>query len=98
MKKIILYLLIIISSYLSAQKYVPFPTENAQWNVFYASTFTGGKMDTTLLKYSLQGDTTINSVVYRKLCRNIGTYVLPIYKRIGCMREQDKKIYYFGLS
>ena len=76
--------------------YVPFPTENAQWNVFYASSYNDSPMDTTLLQYSLQGDTTINGTVYRKMCRNIGTIANPIYKSVGGLREQDKKIYYVG--
>ncbi len=86
----------VISTGLNAQKYVPFPTENAEWNVFYASTFTGGKIDTTLLKYSLQGDTTINSVLYRKVCRNIGSQANPIYRGIGGLREQNKKVFCIG--
>ena len=98
MKIIFLFALLVLSIGINAQKYVPFPTENADWNVFYASTFTGEKMDTTLLQYSLQGDTTINSTVYRKVCRNIGTKAQPIYKGIGGIREQNKKIYYYGLS
>jgi len=76
--------------------YVPFPTENAQWNVFYASSYNDSPMDTTLLQYSLQGDTTINGTVYRKMCRNIGTIANPIYKSVGGLREQDKKIYYYS--
>ena len=96
MKKILLYLLVVISIGINAQKYVPFPTANAQWNVFYASSYNDSPMDTTLLQYSLQGDTTINGTVYRKMCRNIGTFANPIYKSVGGLREQDKKIYYYS--
>lgn len=78
--------------------YVPFPTENAEWNMFYAYSYTGGQMDTTLLQYSLQGDTTISGIVYRKLCRNIGSLAVPMYKGVGGLREQDKRIYYVGES
>lgn len=83
---------------LTAQKYDPFPTENAQWNVFYASKWEDSPNDTILFQYSLQGDTTINNTTYRKVCRNIGTIAQSIYKGIGGLREQDKKIYYYGLS
>ncbi len=98
MKKLILYLFLLIPVMAGAQKYVPFPTENAQWNVFYSSNVNDAPMDTTLLQYSLQGDTTINSIVYHKVCRNIGTIDNPIYKGVGGLREKDKKIYYSGIG
>jgi len=98
MKKVIVFLLLGISLSVSAQKYVPFPTENAAWNVFYAYSYNGEPMDTTMLQYSLQGDTTISGKLYRKVCRNIGSHLDPIYKWVGGLREQDKKVYYFGLS
>ena len=84
MKKLILFI-------------VPFPTENAQWNVFYTlSLSSSAPTDTTLLQYSLQGDTTINGIVYRKMCRNIGSIANPIYRSVGGLREQDKRIYYYS--
>ena len=98
MKKLIVFLLIGISVCVSAQKYVPFPTENAEWNIFYAYSYHGEPMDTTLLQYSLQGDTAINGLIYRKVCRNIGSQIEPIYKVVGGLREQDKKIFYIGES
>jgi len=98
MKKIIVFLLLGISVNVNAQHYVPFPTENATWNMFYAYSYTGGQMDTTLLQYSLQGDTTIRGIVYRKVCRNIGSMTEPRYKGVGGLREQDKRIYYVGES
>ena len=96
MKNNLLYLFVVISVGINAQKYVPFPTANAQWNVFFALSYNDSPMDTTLLQYSLQGDTTINGTVYHKMCRNIGTIENPIYKGVGGLREQDKKIYYVG--
>ena len=98
MKKLIVFLLIGISVCVSAQKYVPFPTGNAEWNVFYAYSYHGEPMDTTLLQYSLQGDTTISGLIYRKVCRNIGSQIEPIYKGVGGLREQDKKVFYIGES
>jgi len=81
----------------NAQKYVPFPTENAKWNVFYASSWYFSPMDTTLLQYSLKGgDTIINEKTYHKFCQNIGTKDNPVYRGIGGIREQDRKIYYCG--
>ncbi|MEA4974688.1 MAG: T9SS type A sorting domain-containing protein [Paludibacter sp.] len=98
MKKMMLYLFVAISASLGAQKYVPFPTENAEWNVLYISIWNIPPIDTTLLKYSLQGDTIINSTIYKKVSQNIGTDSIPIYKGIGGLREQNKKIYYCGES
>ncbi|OJX87678.1 MAG: hypothetical protein BGP01_03670 [Paludibacter sp. 47-17] len=98
MKKIILYWILTVAVSLAAQKYVPFPTENAQWNVFYASRWNFSPMDTSLLQYSLQGDTIINETIYCKVVRNTGTLSNPIYNGIGGIREQDKKIYYVGYS
>lgn len=91
MKKIILFLLLAFPSCLIAQKYVPFPTDNAEWNVMKVVYDEG--VDTLLIQCSLQGDTTINDIAYRKLCKNIGTVDEPLYKGIGGLREQDKKIY-----
>ncbi|OQB30657.1 MAG: hypothetical protein BWY08_01017 [Bacteroidetes bacterium ADurb.Bin174] len=96
MKKRILYWMLTIAVGLTAQRYVPFPTENAQWNVFYASQRDFSPMDTTLLQYSLQGDTIINGKTYSKFCQNIGTIDNPMYKGIGGIREQDRRIYYWG--
>ena len=90
--------LLFISFFVNAQQYVSFPTENAQWNVFYASQWDFSPMDTTLLQYSLQGDTIINETIYRKVVRNTGTLSNPVYNGIGGIREQEKKIYYVGYS
>lgn len=87
-----------ISASVGAQKYVSFPTENAEWNVRYISIWKTPPIDTTLLKYSLQGDTIINSIIYKEVSLNIGTDSIPIYKGVGGLREQNKKIYYCGES
>jgi len=102
MKKLILFLFLASSICLYSQKYVPFPTDSANWSVMleYENINLGGpdsfKPVTALLQYSLQGDTIINSITYRKLCKNIGTVVAPVYTGIGGLREQDKKIYFVG--
>ena len=90
-------LLILFSTITFSQKYVPFPTENAEWHVRYISmSYPPLIYDTTLLKYSLRGDTLINSIVYKKVCRNVGTNTQPKYLGIGGLREQNKRIYYLG--
>ena len=98
MKKIIIFISLVLSVGIYAQKYVPFPSENAEWNVFYASSWNGSPMDTTLMQYSLQGDTTINGIGYHKVVRNIATSSNPVYKSVGGLREQNKKVYYNGFG
>lgn len=99
MKKLLFNLLILFSASINAQKYVPFPTNNATWNVFYASKdYNEFKIDTTLLQYVLQGDTIINNITYKKVSRNIGTQSAPVYKGVGGLREENKKVFYIGLS
>jgi len=81
-----------------SQQYVPFPTENAEWNVKYTSWpyEYPEQAETRLLKYSLHGDTIINEVVYHKLCLNVGTNEHPVYVGVGGLREQNKQVYYIG--
>ncbi len=81
---------------LKSQNYVPFPTENVNWNVYYVGTCEEKAPDTTLLRYTIHGDTTINEVAYKKLCLESGDTINPIVKAIGGIREKDKKIYYNG--
>ena len=81
---------------LKSQNYVPFPTENVNWNVYYLGTCEEKAPDTTLLRYTIHGDTTINEVAYKKLCLESGDTINPIVKAIGGIREKDKKIYYKG--
>lgn len=84
---------------LKGQEYVPFPTENCRWNVFYAGTCSEEEPpDTLLLRYTLHGDTTINEISYRKLCLESGDTASPKITPIGGIREADKKIYYCGLT
>lgn len=96
MKRTIMFIMLVLPMCINAQKYVPFPTENVQWNMFFASSLYGSTTDTVILKYSLQGDTIINNIQYKKLCRNIGSDNQPIYRGIGGLREQEKRIYYVG--
>lgn len=96
MKKTLLLLLLFIAGIVSAQKYVPFPTGDAEWNINYTTGTYGFPTSSYLKQYSLHGDTVINNVTYRKLCMNIGTVDNPVYKVMGGLREQDKKIYYWG--
>ena len=82
----------------SAQKYVPFPTQQAQWNVCYGTGTNYFPMSYYILQYSLQGDTTINGVVYHKLYKNVDSFDKPNFRYAGALREQDKKIYFYGFG
>jgi hypothetical protein len=81
---------------LKSQNYIPFPTENVNWNVYYRGTCHERPPDTILLRYTIRGDTTINDISYKKLCLERGDTINPIIEAIGGIREKDKKIYYNG--
>lgn len=90
-------LIFIINQSLKSQDYVPFPTENVNWNVFYAGTCKETPPDTSLFRYTIHGDTTINENQYSKLCiETTGGTFNPKVRTIGGLRESDKKIYYIG--
>lgn len=98
MKKSTFFLIVILCSNLAfGQKYVPFQAKNAEWNVklsYYP--YEIPKLETSLLSFSLQGDTIIDLISYKKLCQNIGSVQNPVYVGVGGLRESDKKIYYIG--
>jgi hypothetical protein len=89
-------LIFIINHSLKSQDYVPFPTENVNWNVFYAGTCEEAPPDTALLRYTIHGDITINENEYSKLCLETGDTINPKVQTIGGLRESEKKIYYIG--
>jgi len=96
-KSTLFFLVLLFSTFAFGQKYVPFPTKNAEWNVklsYYPYEYP--KLETSLVSYSLQGDTIVNQIVYKKICQNIGSVQNPVYVGIGGLRESDKKIYYVG--
>lgn len=98
MKKtiIILGMALIVNLSLKGQDYIPFPTENVNWNVFYAGTCEEAPPDTVLIRYTIHGDTTINEIQYSKLCIESGDTANPKIQGIGGLREIDKKVYYRG--
>ena len=93
---LILGLILITNQSLKSQDYVPFPTENVNWNVFYTGTCDDAPPVPTLLRYTIHGDTTINEIQYLKLCLETGDTINPKVRTIGGLRERDKKIYYRG--
>ena len=98
MKRLILVvgLIFILNPHLKSQTYVPFPTGNVNWNVFYAGSCDESPPDTVLLRYTIHGDTIINGMQYSKLCLESGDTANPVIHSIGGLREENKKIYYTG--
>jgi hypothetical protein len=99
MKTFLLTVLILTcSTFLFGQKYVAFPTANAEWNEKFSSNpyEIPQQVETVMLRYSLHGDTLVNGISYKKLCLNVGSQLNPVYVGIGDLREQDKKIFYIG--
>ncbi|HNV80700.1 MAG TPA: T9SS type A sorting domain-containing protein [Tenuifilaceae bacterium] len=93
---IIAGMLLLVTLNAKAQDYVPFPTGNVNWNVFYAGTCEEAPPDSILIRYAIHGDTVINDIQYLKLCIEEGDTLNPIIRGIGGLRENDKKIYYLG--
>lgn len=89
-------LILIFNQILLSQDYVPFPAENVNWNVFYAGTCEEAPPDTVLIRYTIHGDTTINEILYSKLCIESRDTANPKIQGIGGLRESDKKIYFRG--
>jgi len=98
MKPTVFFMLVLFSSSVTlGQKYVPFPTENAEWNAMYSSYSEGtGHRTISISNYSLKGDTIINGVTYKNVCLNIGSNETPVYVGIGGLREDNKRVYYIG--
>jgi hypothetical protein len=98
MKKInLIWMIWVLPFYLSqGQEYVPFPTENATWNICLLDGCSYPSTDTIQRRYGLHGDTTINNINYNRLCIERGDTANPEIEPIGGLREKNKKIYYYG--
>jgi hypothetical protein len=84
------------STELKSQNYVPFPTENAQWNVYLEYSMSENPADTILMQYVLNADTTINQLRYNRLCLQSNASDTACVAPIGGIREKDKRIYFIG--
>jgi hypothetical protein len=99
MKTLSLVSIIILSlvNDLKGQVYVPFPIEEVNWNIFLVfSCDDNVPPDTSLLRYTIHGDTTINELVYNKLCLESGDTLDPEIHSVGGLREDSRKIYFVG--
>src|ERR1035437_1050689 len=101
MKKSILFFLLIATTSISSQKYVPFPTENAQWNTHYKNNSSYSGLLSCIETYIQQGDTVINTKIYKKIYLKSYIGGEQTIRFIGGIREENKCIYwidyyYFG--
>lgn len=89
--------LLFVIPIVEGQDYIPFPTQNASWNVYLESSCDNeSPPDTFLLRYTVLGDTTIKDKAYNKLIVECGDTINPTLMQSGGIREEGKKIYYFG--
>lgn len=79
-----------------AQSTAAFPTMDAQWNVYLEYSVQEHPTDTVLLRYVLDGDTSINGLEYVRLCLKSSEDESAILTPVGGLREAEKKIYYIG--
>ena len=102
MKKIIFILLALAFFRVNAQsyQYVPFPTGNTVWSEYYKSAEQQSYpwIYTYYDKIAMTGeDTTINGKVYKKLYTfNDSVFNINNATYLGGIREENKKIYYYG--
>jgi len=95
MKKSVLFFVLIISGNIFSQKYVPFPTSGAVWNLKFREYFQQiESYQTHKISYILRGDTVIDNIVYKKLCTYNNDLLQPIYYGYGVIREENKRIYF----
>lgn len=88
-----MFILLVLSISISAQKYVPFPTENASWSQI--KWYQGTCDFPCKYQYKMLGDTLINSTLYQKIYKqndSLANSVNAFY--FGALREQAKKIYF----
>ena len=60
----ILFTMLIIFAKATAQTYIPFPTDSAQWSVGHTQ-YT--PLSQTAFQYKMKGDTLLNGIIYHKI-------------------------------
>ena len=93
-KTLLLILSFIILQNISAQDYVPFPSEDAQWNGFHFGYVPNMWSSISNYHYIMDGDTVINSIDYKKIYFDeLEDNQTPTY--IGALREDENKNIFF---
>ena len=98
MKKTFLFLAILFETNAFGTQYVPLVTENVEWQTLsttYPFEFQMAKTITHQI-YTLNGDTVIGNLTYKKICLKTKIDEQTKYDYFGAIREQNKKIYYIG--
>ena len=83
LKSFLLLIVVILFQEIKAQEYTPFPTDSAVWFVEHYI-----KFERNEIKYIMKGDTVINDKNYSRLYQGS--------RFLGGIREEDKKVYFFG--
>jgi len=83
MKKIVLLSLVLLSKLNIAQNFAPI---GAKWHY---EVINGAGQQVGFLKWEVTGDTTINNLIYRKVDRNLGRFLL---------REEGSMVYWYNQS
>jgi len=95
MRRLLILISIVFSSQIvNCQNYVPFPTDFAQWNTL-RTWYQGGEwgnFTTWNYKYTMNGDTLLNDILYKKVNYFDG---YEFYYYAGGLREDDNKNVYF---
>jgi hypothetical protein len=98
MKKTFLFLAILFETNAFGTQYVPLVTENVEWQTLsttYPFEFQMAKTITHQI-YTLNGDTVIGNLTYKKICLKTKIDEQTKYDYFGAIREKNKKIYYIG--
>jgi hypothetical protein len=101
MKKTITLALLILLAFAkaNAQQYTPFPDSNAEWHVYYLGSCTdGAPLDTAIINYSINGDTSINGTTFHKLKTTYDNDTTDTPFGVIAIREVNKKIYGFSAN
>ncbi len=87
---------LLINVFIQAQSYIPFPSNTAVWTSSYCYQL-GGITDN--FKIAMFGDTTINSVIYKKLYySNDPLFDIDNSSYFAALREEEKEVYYIPQS
>lgn len=77
MKKIITLLSLLLTSFINAQNYIPMAIENAQWVIYHSDDDGYPPFTDYYYNYRIEGEITINDVVYKKVFRRAMDPVNP---------------------
>ena len=98
MKSLINLAIIILLTFthVKGQEYFSFFSGNPHWNVYLEDMICGTSIDTLLLSYYVDGDTTIKNVFYQKLMVERRDKSNFIRTTAGGIREEDRRVYFIG--